>query len=557
MKSESYVTLCILWCEWQKRLIICNETDMKKAILYCRVSSDEQAKGCSLDHQESELRQWCQRNNIEVEAVFREDYSAKTMNRPVLKKIVAQYCKKNSGVDYFLVLRWNRFSRNILDGYELIAKMKKYDIEVNAIEEWKGDSAEAKILQSVFMSMAEVDNDKRAKATCDGIHATLLKGKWPNKAPRGYVNKKTDDYNKWVEIDPKVGPLVQEAFNEVAKGVLVPTLVWREMKKKGLECEKQSFFDMLRNRFYIGEVFVPAYNNDPDQYVKGQHEPLVSPDVFYKVQEILNPALKRKRDNESKSKQQAKITKYPKPELYLHDFLTCPVCGHRLCASFSSGRHARYPYYHCNECHKYRTKADVLNRQLETSLNTLTPSDNIIRAFAEICDEATGESKREYSQRIGKLKEDIKEKEEKLLKLQDMFMDEKLSPENFSAMTDRYNREIALMKSELNDLQNIPSDKAVFDKLVAASNIINHLGDILAQLPVNEKIELLGSIISENLVLSEKNYRTAYLKPALAVIAGISDNCEDKKRADCDFFFTARLGTQSRGRTGTGCPTGV
>ncbi len=530
----------------------------KKAILYCRVSSDEQAKGCSLDHQEKELKDWCIKNEVDVVKIFREDHSAKTTNRPELQKALSEFNRQNSGVNYFLVLRWNRLSRNADDGNSLIKKMRKNGIEVNAIEEWIDHKvAEAKILLSIYLAMAEVDNDKRAKATCDGIHATLLKGKCANKAPRGYVNKRKDDYTKWVDIDPKVGPLVKEAFEEVAKGIKSPTLVWREMKAKGLKCGRQSFFDMLRNHFYIGEVFVPAYNNDPDQYVKGLHKPLVEPDVFYKVQDVLKPSTKRKRDKESIREHYVKINKMPQPEFYMRDFLVCPHCGSKLRASFSKGRHARYPYYHCNHCHKFRIKADAFNSGFEASLNGLTPPDNLIRLFQEICDDVIGESSKTREQRIAKLRSDISDKEDNLMKLQDMLMEDRVSPENFSIMTERYNKEIMIMKSELNELTYQPSDKSIGDKLNVASNILKRLGDLLSQLPVNEKIELLGSTLSEKIVLDDEKSRTVYLKPALALIAGISSDCKDKKETDCEFSFTARHSTQSRGRTGTGCPTGV
>ena len=39
---------------------------MKKAILYCRVSSDEQAKGGSLKYQADALKRFCESNGIEV-----------------------------------------------------------------------------------------------------------------------------------------------------------------------------------------------------------------------------------------------------------------------------------------------------------------------------------------------------------------------------------------------------------------------------------------------------------------------------------------------------------
>ena len=372
-------------------------------------------------------------------------------------------------------------------------QMGKYGIQVNAIQEWYDDGIpEAEYMLGMQLINAHVDNRKRATATKDGIHQTLKNGRCANKAPRGYKNMRNGDHDKWVEIDSEVGPLVQEAFTEVAKGQKAPTLVWREMKKKGLKCEKQSFFDMLRNRFYVGDVFVPAYNSDPDQYVKGVHEPLVSEDIFEKVQTVLSPSARRRRDNAS-HKDKIRTVKMPQPDFYMRDFLVCPHCGSKLRASFSKGRHARYPYYHCNHCHKFRIKADAFNSGFEASLNGLTPPDNLIRLFQEICDDVIGESSKTREQRIAKLRSDISDKEDNLMKLQDMLMEDRVSPENFSIMTERYNKEIMIMKSELNELMYQPSDKSIAEKFNAASSILNQLGDLLSQLSVNEKIELLGS----------------------------------------------------------------
>lgn len=44
---------------------------------------------------------------------------------------------------------------------------------------------------------------------------------------------------------------------------------------------------MLKNPFYIGKVRVPAYNGEAEKLVDCLHEPLISEDTFYKVQDIL------------------------------------------------------------------------------------------------------------------------------------------------------------------------------------------------------------------------------------------------------------------------------
>lgn len=68
---------------------------MKKADLYIRVSTDEQAdKGYSQRDQEERLRRYCENNNIKVGQIIYEDYSAKTFNRPEWSKLLDTLKKK-------------------------------------------------------------------------------------------------------------------------------------------------------------------------------------------------------------------------------------------------------------------------------------------------------------------------------------------------------------------------------------------------------------------------------------------------------------------------------
>ena len=67
---------------------------MKRAAIMCRVSSDEQAKGYSLDIQYEQLVNYCKRNNIEIVKEYREDHSAKNFNRPEYQKFLS-FLKKN------------------------------------------------------------------------------------------------------------------------------------------------------------------------------------------------------------------------------------------------------------------------------------------------------------------------------------------------------------------------------------------------------------------------------------------------------------------------------
>ena len=68
---------------------------MTRVFIYSRVSTDEQADGCSLDVQEQRLTKYCENKGYTIIKPIRDDYSAKDYNlvRPGLKEIY-EYCKK-------------------------------------------------------------------------------------------------------------------------------------------------------------------------------------------------------------------------------------------------------------------------------------------------------------------------------------------------------------------------------------------------------------------------------------------------------------------------------
>lgn len=109
---------------------------MKKAILYCRVGSDEQAAS-GLDYQEDALKRFCESNGIKVVEIYREVYSSKTFDRPEMKKICKKFLRrqKDVRVDGLLVLSWDRFSRSISNGLRYILRFRECGIEVNAIDD--------------------------------------------------------------------------------------------------------------------------------------------------------------------------------------------------------------------------------------------------------------------------------------------------------------------------------------------------------------------------------------------------------------------------------------
>ena len=144
---------------------------MKNVILYVRVSTDEQAdRGFSLRDQEEKLVQYCRDNNYHILKIYKEDYSAKTFNRPEFTKLLA-YCKTNaSKIDELLFLKWDRFSRNTAESYNKINFFNNLNIRPNAISQPLDLSIpEQGLMLAVYLSIPEVENQRRSQNVTAGM----------------------------------------------------------------------------------------------------------------------------------------------------------------------------------------------------------------------------------------------------------------------------------------------------------------------------------------------------------------------------------------------------
>ena len=144
---------------------------MKIADLYIRVSTDEQAdKGYSQRNEEEVLRRYCDMNYIQICKVVYEDHSAKTSNRPAWTKLLADLRKSKGKSDLIIFTKWDQFSRNAGDAYQMINQLRSLGVEPQAIEQPLDMSIpENKIMLAVYLATPEVENDRRSLNVSHGM----------------------------------------------------------------------------------------------------------------------------------------------------------------------------------------------------------------------------------------------------------------------------------------------------------------------------------------------------------------------------------------------------
>ena len=413
---------------------------MKSAYLYIRVSTDEQKrKGYSLPEQEDRLLKYCEYNNIRVKGIFREDFSAKTFNRPEWKKLLA-ILKKSSTKESnnILFVKWDRFSRNVEFAYEMIGILRKYNTTVAAIDQpIDFEIPESSSMHAVYLAIPQAENERRSLNTKNGIRRAKQLGRYPSKTPIGYTNFCATDGKKYIAPNWPNANLIQWSFQQLAKNAYRIEDVRRMANAKGLQCSRSNFWKLLHNPVYCGYVPCSLNEFEEKQLVKGIHEPIITEALYYEVQSIINT--KRK---------VVKKAYVANEMLMLHKYLICPACNQILYASSSTGRNKRYPYYHCKAGCKTRFKADIVNQNYEKKVKEMEILAGAIPLFKLIVKDVNVNTQLEEQLNVQRsLSKQIREQELFITKARKLFVTGKIEFDDFSKLKKEY----VMISTNLND----------------------------------------------------------------------------------------------------------
>ena len=345
---------------------------MVGAVIYVRVSDPRQAENLSLATQLRACEEYCHRQGFQILERFREQgESAKTADRTELQRLL-QYCRTHKGkVQFVVVFNLTRFARQKYDHFALRAHLKSLGISLRSATEPIDDTATGKLMEGVLAAFAQFDNDVRSDRTRAGMRAALELGRWTFLAPIGYLNAPRWSGKSLVE-DPERAPLVRRAFEEFATGRFTKREVLNEITRlglrtrRGLKVSAQAFDALLENRLYIGIIDVPDYGVVGR---RGDFDPLVDEDVFYRVQGILSGRVRVVGPRERN-----------RPDFPLRGFVRCHACGRGLTGSWSKGRSARFAYYHCRPaCRAINVSKTRLEGLFVEELERLQPTPAYMR----------------------------------------------------------------------------------------------------------------------------------------------------------------------------------
>ena len=149
----------------------------KRAILYARVSTDEQAKsGYSLAQQMEALRQYTASEGYEVlEEVVDPGQSGASLERPGMDRV--RDLVAAGGVSVVLAQDRDRFAREPAYHYLLRREFEEQGTKIRALNDRGDESPEGELTDGILDQLGKYERAKIAERTRRGKHRKLRQGK--------------------------------------------------------------------------------------------------------------------------------------------------------------------------------------------------------------------------------------------------------------------------------------------------------------------------------------------------------------------------------------------
>ncbi|MGH3566362.1 MAG: recombinase family protein [Pseudonocardia sp.] len=345
------------------------------AVGYRRVSSlgqvetDFDPEGISLPAQREAIDERAR----ELGATLVEEFtdpgkSAKSIDKRSAFREMIAYLRANPNVGHVIVYALSRFARNRYDDAVMMMALEKLGVTLVSATERNLDASPA---GRAMHGMIAVFNEYQVLVSGEDIRYKMgqkaKNGGTLGIAKIGYRNIRIQYEGReirTIDIDPERAPFVRMAFELYATGNYGFHDLRDALTDAGLRTKPtrrysprpislHSLGNLLRDRYYLGHV-----TYDGVEY-PGRHQPLIDPDLFDRVQKVLNV-------------ERGGGTRERVHDHYLKGTIWCARCQRRLILRPSTGKSGRrYFYFICRG-----------NQQGDCTLPAL-PVDKVEQAVAD------------------------------------------------------------------------------------------------------------------------------------------------------------------------------
>jgi len=331
--------------------------------------------------------------------------------------------------------------------------------------------------------------------------AAVRAGKFVWHAPVGYINGPKNGPSLVPDSAPIV-ELVQKAWR-LAESGMPPGEVGAKLVKEGfcLRSGKapspRSLRAILKCETYTG------YINAFGMRIRGDFEPLIDPDLFFRVQKMFTKA------SHAVSRPYKKLN----PDFPLRGTIMCPHCDQLLTASWSRGHGGKYAYYRCTHCKGVDFRKQTLEPKFADHLNNLSlkPSllDRLSREVEAGLREDATSSRRALQELEARLADQRKRREQVVEKsLNNVLPDENVR--RLLAESDQRIQEIEAEKQLRVEDQDIDSDM-----VKAGLVLLDKMGSLWKRSDSSTKTQLQRFVFPNGTTFNGESFGTSALPACL------------------------------------------
>ena len=273
---------------------------------YCRVSTGNKEQ---LNSYQSQLKYYDEKINSKSEWQFAGIYADESISgtldfkRTDFMKMITD--GMSGKFDMILTKSISRFARNTLDTLKYVRMLKEKSIAVLFEEENLNTlSGTGEMLLTVLSAMAQQESENISSHVLLGLKMKKDRGELIGY--NGCYGYNYDLITKQITINEEQAEVIKYIFERYVDGIGSSTIA-KELKAKGIKSPKgndnwneSTIRGILKNEKYIGDVLMgKTFTIDPishkrlsnlgeaeKHYIKEHHEPIISKELFDRVQEI-------------------------------------------------------------------------------------------------------------------------------------------------------------------------------------------------------------------------------------------------------------------------------
>jgi site-specific DNA recombinase len=338
---------------------------MIPAYLYARVSSREQEReGYSIPAQRRLLAEYARLHGYLIARELIDVESAKNPGRKQFCEML-QLLESDSACRIVLVEKTDRLYRNRTDALAFEALIEKRGVEIHLVKEGrvigKDSRSQDKFMHDIHVAVAKNYVENLKEEVKKGMREKAEQGIYPGRAPFGYQN---NSLSRSIAVHAQKAPVIKRIFELYAtRNYSLTTLQKAVFAETGVRINRSYLETILKNPFYVGQ-FVWR-----DVEYKGTHAPLVSAELFQRVQNAFG----------SRNK-----PKYRKHSFAFAGLLRCAYDGCSVTTELQKGR---YVYYRCSHgrgrCSLPYMREEALSEHLGGLLKSIYVPETIARTVVD------------------------------------------------------------------------------------------------------------------------------------------------------------------------------